>query len=379
MSYSRTMTGSVAWHTSGSVHYPASETGGSVGYSASGSVPVTITVKVDTRPFDASVAGCNAQVAALGTSVVAMNAAQCKAIEESSAAVSKHIIGGFFSLVRSELSQNMAALFAKLNSGVMLVMESTKSLVKQRDIMKRDYERALARYSKVFNDLDEECRRRVEELDKSAYRLSQTAKGQKDFDTQNASNAFVYANDGAASNSLLFGAYIKSKTDIIINDLARRVTQQASYMAQIQSLLRDEKALDKSEVFIPVLYTQCLSMEDKTQTDENCFTTETAKQWTTEGGLEQKTASFAEQSGAKLASEVLAERLSAMQGWKAMMPEEKDGIRKAFNTMAEDYLSAASGGELSPSAAEPGIEGQAEQKRVYDVMMSLFNQETLTL
>lgn len=366
MSYYRTMTGSVAWHTSGSVHYPASETGGSVGYSASGSVPVTINVKVDTEPFDASVAGCNTQVAALGTSVVAMNAAQCKTIKESSDIVSKHITGGFFSLVRSELSQNMAALFAKLNSGVLLVMESTKSLVKQRDVMKRDYERALARYSKVFDDLDEECRRRVEELDKSAYALSKTAKGQMDGQTQNASGAFTYTNDTAQVNSLLFCAYIKSKADIIISDLARRVTQQASYMAQIQSLLRDEKALDKSEVFIPVLYTQCLNMEDKTRTDENCFINETAKQWS--GGI---------------FLQALQNQISAQEGWKPMLQEDKDGIRKAFNAMAEEYLSAASGEE------------QAKQKRVYDVMMSLFgtagsnapigervpltNEETLTL
>ena len=56
MSYSRNYSTTIAVHYSGSVSYPASEHGGSVSYSGTAYETVNVEVRVDTDPFDASVA-----------------------------------------------------------------------------------------------------------------------------------------------------------------------------------------------------------------------------------------------------------------------------------------------------------------------------------
>lgn len=354
MSYQRTLTSSVQWHTSGSVHYPASESGGSVSYSDSGSIPVTITVHVDTTPFDASVAGCNAEVAALGASVVAMNTAQCAAIQNTRDTVSSHITGGFFSLVKSELSQNMAALFARLNSQILLVMEKTKSAVRQRQVMQGDYERAEARYAKVFADLDEECKRRVAEVDKAACNLSASYKRQSGEQTQSSAASITYMNDGTAAQSMLFGAYIKSKVDIIIEEIARRVAGQASYMAQMKSILRDDAADKRGEYFVPVLYAQCLNIEDKARTDEMCYASEAGAAEVVDNGI---------------ITDAIKRFASSNDAWCTAAAGEKESIAKAFNALSEAYISTDADG-----AAGAGDGGR--KRRVYDTMMALFGQDT---
>lgn len=351
MSYTRTMHCSVEWYTSGSVHYPASESGGSVGYSASGSVPVTINVHVMTEPFDASVVGCNASLAALGGSVVAMNEAQCQAIQETSDTVSQHITGGFFSLVKSELSQNMASLFAKLNSGVMLVMEKTKLAVKQREVMQGDYSRALSRYTKVFNDLDEECRRRVEELDRGAMRLARDVNARQisESETRFAANAVTYTNDEGTMSTKLFAAYVKAKTDIIIDRIAQHITQKSRYSKQMASLLKAEALGESTQcgaqgndnaIFVPVLYCASLDGGDKERMDENYYVCQADI-------LTDQTRSNIE--------DCVKENIST--GAVAMGDDIPDSVMKAFNAMTEEYL---------------GQGGDDEKKRrVYNTMREL--------
>lgn len=177
MSYTRTYAARVHYegsvYYSGSVHYPASEHGGWQSYSGteyySGNVPITVNIHVDTIPFDRSVSGCNRSVGALGTSVVALNAAQCNEIEESSQKVSESIIGGFFSLIKSELSQAMVSLMSKINSGIMLIKTHAERIVSQQSVMDKDYNRLKAHYIGIFNELDKECQRRIVTLDKKSF------------------------------------------------------------------------------------------------------------------------------------------------------------------------------------------------------------------
>lgn len=359
MSYSRTMTGSVYWHTSGSVHYPASESGGSVGYSDSGTVPVTITVHVDTAPFDASVAGCNAEVIALGGAVAAMDAAQCEAIKNTSSTVSAHITGGFFSLIKSELSQNMAALFAKLNSGVMLIMEKTKLVTKQRDVMQGDYARASARYTKVFSDIDEECRRRVEELDKTAMRLSRDVLKKQISDKWmcSAASTVTYTNDGEAIDAKLFTAYIKSKVDIINQRISQHITQQSIYAKLMASLLRQDRAEAGDEVFIPMLYAKSLNMDDKKRQDENCYLCQTSL--IDEKMLAMITDKVKEQmSSGAIRTDALMQSTDATQADGTV----SGSVMKAFNALAEKYLSTDDG-------------DSTKKRRVYETMKMLSRDE----
>jgi len=152
MSYSKTYNGSVSY--SGSVSYtysyPASEHGGSGSGTAhySGQVPVSVNLYVDTNPFDSSVADCSHSVRTLNGAVVAMNSSQVASIAKSANEVSSHIISGFFNMIASELSQNMAALAAKFKAVFELLTTKSSTLKKQQIVMQDDYSRISDRYNK---------------------------------------------------------------------------------------------------------------------------------------------------------------------------------------------------------------------------------------
>lgn len=375
MSYTRSITGSVQWHTSGSVSYPASEHGGSVSYSDSGTVPVTINVHVDTTPFDASVATCNGSLLGLTGSVVAMNSAQCDAIQDSSKAISSHISGGFFSLIKSELSQNMAALFSKLNSGIMLVMEKTKLAKKQHEIMQNDYNRTLSRYVKVFSELDEECRRRILELDRSAYNLSEKVLKEQvsSMQTKFSMDVLTYSNDESVVNSRLLSACTKNKVGVVIENIGRNISQQMVYSKKMQKILRDAPfagaknasgdgavgangvagVKNENAFFIPVLYTESLDFEAKTKKNENCYVADRLNNRDVE--TSKNISNFVQ--------EYFVENKNL---WKEQSKSEKENVKKVLSSLSENYLSESSDSDKN------------YRKRVYDVMMTLSSQEIKT-
>ena len=82
MSYSRSFSKTIAIHYSGSVSYPASQSGGSVSYSGTAYEDVVVNINVDTDAFDSSVRHCNNSVGALTGAVVATEGAQVASIRQ---------------------------------------------------------------------------------------------------------------------------------------------------------------------------------------------------------------------------------------------------------------------------------------------------------
>ena len=82
MSYTQTFSSAINVSGSVTVHYPASEHGGSTTAYYEQTVPVNMNVTVNTNPFEQSVQNANLSVDGLTASVTAMNAANCTAIAE---------------------------------------------------------------------------------------------------------------------------------------------------------------------------------------------------------------------------------------------------------------------------------------------------------
>lgn len=260
MSYTRSMTGEVYWSTSGSVSYPASESGGSVPYHDSGSVPITINVHVDTTSFDGSVAFCGASLATLGGSVKNAGVEQCQAIESSSESVSRHITDGFFSLIKSDLSQNMAHLIAKVTSAINLLNQKAKLLKDEHKVMENDYKRVFARYNEIFSSLDEECKKRIMELDKQAYRLSRDVfiKQLTTGPAMQTSKLLTFLGDTSKTQQQLLAAHTKRHAATVITDISENATSDEHYKKVIASVVRPGEV---KPVFIPMPIGDYLDIE----------------------------------------------------------------------------------------------------------------------
>lgn len=281
MSYTRTSSGYVHYsgskYYSGSVHYPASQSGGYVNYDGTvhyeGDVQVVINVHVDTDPFDRSILHCNGSIGSLGTSVVALNAAQCKEIQDSSDKVSRSIIGGFFNLIKSEISQALASLISKINSGILLIKTHASRIREQQTLMDQDYHRLKAHYVGIFNDLDKECQRRVVALDRSAFNLGiNVLKKQYVLPyLEHIGKNYTHLFDEPITQNKITNARLKGETVNIINGLHNNIIQEQVYKDNLASVLREENIDEAKSFFVPVLHAEFDDVEGTGEKKENYF------------------------------------------------------------------------------------------------------------
>ncbi|MDR1788222.1 MAG: hypothetical protein LBR16_07220 [Treponema sp.] len=252
MSYVQSYSASVPY--SGSVSYGASQSGGTAHYS--GSVPVHITIQVNTAPFDGSVDRCNTTIDLLNGAVVAMKAAQCAAISETSQKISNTLINGFFNVVDKEIGQQLVQLDSEVKSSFGLLQGQSKDVDKQRGVMETDYHRIASRYVTLFADLDEECRKRIYALDRPSFALAEKVSGALlgDAAKKDAASAFVAAAEEAVSETQLLVSTLRKKTREVISTLREYITQEGRMGALVASCLFNEKPKDKVTYLLPALW-----------------------------------------------------------------------------------------------------------------------------
>lgn len=349
MSYKRVLHSSVDYRKSITVSYPASEHGGSKQATVEGTIPIDITVHVDTNAFDSSISRCNGQIGALTDSVVVMNSAQCEAIAESARNISDHITGGFFSMIKSEISQNMAALFGKITSGIGLILEKVRFIQQQRAIMESDYNRTKARYVKLFHELDEEYRQRVIELDKKAFELASEIRNGtlSQAKPDQAVSTVLGIQETGTTGALFAGALLKSRTLRLMNAMQAHITDQLAYSKTLETVLYPKKVSEITGYSVPVVFAESDSFDDAQLKAAHCYVS----------GV------FGTKSAEIMSGAVQNYFASHTDVWEtSTASEENNSIANYFNTLAEQMR------------IEYGEEHAEQADRVYETLMQLRKQ-----
>ena len=347
MSYSQSYSASIPY--SGSVNYPASQNSGTMPYS--GTVPVYITINVNTQPFDGSVDRFNKSVGVLTGSVVAMKTAQCLAIQQTGEEVSAAMINGFFGAIKTELSQQIQALDSAMKACFGLLIQQSKAVADKQNVMEGDYNRISSRYIRLFDDLDNECYKRIFALDKPSFTLSE--KVQKELLSESSSNT-------AALNLLGFEEVSSSKTLLFISSLNRKaldvlqtmhdyITQESRMNSLVNSFLSNEEIDDTVPFYLPVVWTESDMLDDNNVSRES-FIPDCVSQ--------EKNQIIAETANAFCSGVSQSE-------WKAITDTGKEALNREFNTLAESCFT--------------DLNNETEQ-RIYKTMLSLWqNANSLTL
>jgi len=276
MSYSKTYTHSVNY--SGSVthtfSYPASDRPGerteTVHYS--GSVPVSVDLYVDTNPFDSSVQHCTDSVRKLNGAVIAMNSAQVASIYKSGDDISTHVISGFFNMIKSELDQNMAALYAKFKAVFELISVKASSVKKQHLVMQDDYARISERYNKIFQNLDEELEKRIVALDKNVFEISKKVQSEQLYSetSKKVSQFLLGVNEDEVLQQQLLIANAKSRVISAIEGLSGNISQEHAYSRRVNSILSDRSCSESETGYIPVIFMESSNL-DSDIVDYTCY------------------------------------------------------------------------------------------------------------
>jgi len=258
MSYKRSYTGYV--HYSGTVNYPASQNGGSVSYS--GTEPVYITIDVDTNVFDASVANCTDAVNALTGAVVATEAAQVESKRRASKQIASSIVKGFFEYVGADLSQKIKELASKCESLFFALMGHKENCLSKSKQMQDDYNRISKRYSKIFEDLDKETISRIEVLDRPTFQFAETAQNliYRNSNTELLGISTISANESIKLETVLSCSHVKQQASILLAK-ANNYLQGTYRLANSVRDMLDESQVEE-EIMLPVMFVESVINSD---------------------------------------------------------------------------------------------------------------------
>lgn len=258
LSYNRTYSATVSGTRTESVSYPASEHGGSTSVTVTIDIPVYWDVTVDTSPFDRSVGNCEGSTNALAVAVVATSSAQVAAITDGANRVADSILSGFFSLVRSELSQQVsensgrcAALLLKLN-------ELKAACLARTAQFQKDFGRISGRYATLFQDLDNELSNRVRSIDGPAFAFR---------DGANSHDLRIHSAGASGVPTLIAAEEGQARTNIGIcrmrNNAVGLLQKAGRYLQAVQRLNDGVRSviagaeIDSVKArFVPVLYAE---------------------------------------------------------------------------------------------------------------------------
>lgn len=262
MSYRRSYTGYV--HYSGTVSYPASQNGGSVSYS--GTEPVYITIDVDTDVFDASVEHCTDAVNALTGAVVATEAAQVESKRRASKQIASSIVKGFFEYVGADLSQKIKELASKCESLFFALMGHKENCLSKSKQMQDDYNRISKRYSKIFEDLDKETVSRIEVLDRPTFQFAETAQNliDRNSNTELLGISTISANENIKLETVLSCSHVKQQASILLNK-ANNYLQGTYRLANSVRDMLDESQTEE-EILLPVMFVESVINSENKET-----------------------------------------------------------------------------------------------------------------
>lgn len=119
---------------------------------------------IDTVAHNVKVTAAN--VGGTTAAVVGMKAAVLAAEAEAADHVVANVNKGFYSLIRSQISQKLAKLQSEVDSHIMKLNQLQRQLQGIQARMGRDYNMISARYTKLFTGLNKNLEQRVYELDR---------------------------------------------------------------------------------------------------------------------------------------------------------------------------------------------------------------------
>jgi len=121
---------------------------------------------VDTEPMARTLDGVAHRVDGVTTAVVTMQTAVVLAEKKASDNISHNVNKGFYTLIRSQISQKLARLKSEVESKLMEMSQQSAALISIKNQMEKDYQMIAVRYTKLFNSLNKSLKTRVFDLDR---------------------------------------------------------------------------------------------------------------------------------------------------------------------------------------------------------------------
>ena len=130
-----------------------------------------IPCSVDTTPMAAEMQSVSNHVKGTTAAVVTMQSAVIAAENNSANKVCSNVNRGFFTLMRSQISQKIANKHSRVEALIMQLGQQKRRLLGIKSNMEREYGRIAERYLKIFTSINKELETRIRQIDQPVFEL----------------------------------------------------------------------------------------------------------------------------------------------------------------------------------------------------------------
>lgn len=130
-----------------------------------------IPCSVDTAPMAAELQSVSNHVKGTTAAVVTMQTAVIAAENHGANKVCSNVNRGFFTLMRSQISQKIANKQSRVEALIMQLGQQKRQLLSIKTNMEREYGRIAERYLRIFSSVNKELESRIRQIDQPVFEL----------------------------------------------------------------------------------------------------------------------------------------------------------------------------------------------------------------
>ncbi|MCL2284278.1 MAG: hypothetical protein FWC26_13260 [Fibromonadales bacterium] len=210
---------------------------------------------VDTHPMANEVKGISRHVVLTTTAVTAMQMAVVSAEKEAANKICHNVNVGFYTLMQSQISQKIAKGQSDVDSYAMHMASQMKQLLAIKNKMEHDYRMITARYTKLFNSLNQNLKKRIFEIDKAVVDFAVKEVGKIANRPLNlaAVSPFMQIESLTVSQRIL-GSYIKNRSLKMLTFIYKFLTD-AKRQKEISENVMDRQKMEfeTSQIKLPAI------------------------------------------------------------------------------------------------------------------------------
>ena len=229
---------------------------------------------VDTKPMAEEMRSVSRHVNATTGAVVAMQTAVIIAEEKAADHVCNNVNKGFYSLIRSQISQKMAKLQSEVDYHLMQLVQQKNALLSIKNRMQKDYNMIASRYIKLFNGLNSNLKQRVFELDKPTIDFAV-----KEVDKVSNRSKYLTATipiaqlESLAASQKIVASNVKYRGLNVIKSMRSFLFEMNTQKKLTDQILISEgRYTETATVYIPIVICEC--NRDKTDTGVEILVTD---------------------------------------------------------------------------------------------------------
>jgi hypothetical protein len=219
---------------------------------------------VDTREMADGLYSVAPHVDGATGAVVSMQTAVIMAEKRASEDICRNVNRGFFSLIRSQISQKIAISRSQVEARLLELRDQSQKLSSVKTTMQRDFQMIAVRYTKLFRSLDAALLSRIHDSNTSLLDLVNKDVARMGGRTRVLQASFpIHQLESVSSSQRIAASNTRSKASAAIGAMSRFIRESNQQDRLSSSILGSERADNDATLLLPFALVDCDSLQTR--------------------------------------------------------------------------------------------------------------------